>query len=187
MSTPTTGNRIPEHTARAMDGDLHPELKAAYGYVDRVLHTADIQSALGIPAWHGWALREAFLAGCSHAAALAQPEPEGVTDEELVNFRNRATADCCASRSNNGANLLSSDDLVACQAASLRAVLARCARPTIQPVPVSERLPGPEDWDGCGNCWWFRPATRDDFPFWWLGGGDNVSTHWLPHHALPTP
>ena len=68
-------------------------------------------------------------------AALAQPEPEGVTDEELVNFRNRATADCCASRSNNGANLLSSDDLVACQAASLRAVLTRYARPNIQPEP----------------------------------------------------
>jgi hypothetical protein len=51
-------------------------------------------------------------------ALLAQPVAEGPTDEELVNFRNRATADCCASRSNNGANLLSGDDLVACQAAS---------------------------------------------------------------------
>jgi hypothetical protein len=61
------------------------------------------------------------------------------------------------------------------------------ARPTIEPVPVAERLPGAEDCDGCGNCWWFRPATRDDFPFWWFGGGDNVSTHWLPHHALPIP
>ena len=58
-------------------------------------------------------------------ALLAQPEPKGPTDEELVNFRNRATADCCASRSNNGANLLSGDDLVACQAAGLRAVLAK--------------------------------------------------------------
>jgi hypothetical protein len=87
MSNPTAGNRIPEHTARAMDGDLHPELKAAYGYVDRVLHTADIQAALGIPAWYGWAIREAFLAGCSHAATLAQPEPEGVTDEELLAMR----------------------------------------------------------------------------------------------------
>jgi hypothetical protein len=59
--------------------------------------------------------------------------------------------------------------------------------PTIEPVPVAERLPGAEDCDACGNCWWFRQATRDDFPFWWFGGGDNASTHWLPHHALPMP
>ena len=58
-------------------------------------------------------------------ALLAQRKPKGPTDEELVNFRNRATADCCASRSNNGASLLSGDDLVACQAAGLRAVLAK--------------------------------------------------------------
>jgi hypothetical protein len=68
-------------------------------------------------------------------------EPVVTTDEELVNFRNRATADCCASRSNNGADLLSSDDLVACQAAGLRAVLARWGQPA-QPVgegPLKER------------------------------------------------
>ena len=61
-------------------------------------------------------------------ALLDQPMAEGPTDEELVNFRNRATADCCTSRSNNGANLLSGDDLVACQAAGLRAVLAKWGR-----------------------------------------------------------
>jgi hypothetical protein len=76
-------------------------------------------------------------------ALLAQPEPKGPTDEELVNFRNRATADCCASRSNNGANLLSGDDLVACQAAGLRAVLAKYGSTTPQLVaegPTDEEL-----------------------------------------------
>jgi hypothetical protein len=68
------GNIIPEHSSRDMKNDLHPEIKAAYAYVHRVLHTADIQAGLS-PAWYGWAIREAFLAGCSHAAALAQPEP----------------------------------------------------------------------------------------------------------------
>ena len=57
--------------------------------------------------------------------ALATPPSEPPTDEELVNLRNRVIADCCSSRSNNGANLLSDDDLVACQAAGLRAVLER--------------------------------------------------------------
>jgi hypothetical protein len=75
----------------------------------------------GIPAGR---IRMSLLADRARAL-LAQPVAEGPTDEELVNFRNRATADCCASRSNNGANLLSGDDLVACQAAGLRAVLAK--------------------------------------------------------------
>lgn len=66
----------PEHSARAMKNDLHPEVKAAYADVDRVLHTADIKTVPdGICAWYGWALREAFLAGCSHAAALTQRQP----------------------------------------------------------------------------------------------------------------
>ena len=58
-------------------------------------------------------------------ALLAQPEPKDPTDRELVNFRNRATADCCTSRSNNGVNLLSGGDFFECQAAGLRAVIAK--------------------------------------------------------------
>ena len=77
------GNITPEHSARDMKNDLHPEVKAAYAYVHRVLHTADIGVG-GIYCWHGWAIREAFLAGCSHAAALAQPEPVAPTDEEIM-------------------------------------------------------------------------------------------------------
>ena len=61
----------PEHTKRgsvdhASEGELHPEIHAAYDYVDSVLHTADVCTPY---AWHGWALREAFLAGISHARA----------------------------------------------------------------------------------------------------------------------
>jgi hypothetical protein len=75
-------------------------------------------------------------------ALLDQPVAEEPTDEELVNFRNRATADCCASRSNNGANLLSGDDLVACQAAGLRAVLAKWGNS--QGILDSSRQSAPE-------------------------------------------
>ena len=60
-----------------------------------------------------------------------------------MNFRNLATADCCASRSNNGANLLSGDDLVACHAAGLRAVLAKYGSTTLQLVaegPTDDKL-----------------------------------------------
>jgi hypothetical protein len=72
-----------------------------------------------------------------------------------------------------------------------RAVLAKWGTPTIQPVPVSERLPGPEDCDGDGRCWMFGYVEGD----WRLISATNSGipklkycfTHWLPHHALPTP
>jgi hypothetical protein len=70
-----------------------------------------------------------------------------------------------------------------------RAVLARWGSyPT--PIPVVERLPGPEDCDAEGQCWawnagscgWWEwvdskmiPYSHDDF------------THWLPANALPVP
>lgn len=61
----------PEHDVRDggdhganNDGAVHPEVKAAYDYVDSVLDTSDFEGAY---AWHGWGLREAFLAGISHA------------------------------------------------------------------------------------------------------------------------
>jgi hypothetical protein len=75
-----TTDLTPEHTARRQgdNEELHPEVRAAYRYVESVLDSADIPSGkLGGPLWFGWALREAFLAGCSRAhIALAQPEPE---------------------------------------------------------------------------------------------------------------
>lgn len=53
-----------------------------------------------------------------------------------------------------------------------------------EPVPVSERLPGPEDCDGEGRCWAFSQRIG------WLRAEDpigSVFTHWLPATALPLP
>jgi hypothetical protein len=53
----------PEHDKRPRgDGDIVD----AYNYVDSVVGTNDLIVGFG-PVWHGWALREAFLAGISHA------------------------------------------------------------------------------------------------------------------------
>ena len=67
-----------------------------------------------------------------------------------------------------------------------RAVLARWDRPAIEPVPVSERLPGPADCDAEGRCWWWdedddmwRLSEHQPWLLWW--------THWLPHWTLPVP
>ena len=62
----------PEHTARYLAKELHPDVLAANEYVDSVSHTADQEHP---KAWYGWALREAFLAGCSHAAQSKQQPP----------------------------------------------------------------------------------------------------------------
>jgi hypothetical protein len=68
------------------------------------------------------------------------------------------------------------------------------ARPAIEPVPVSERLPGPEDCDAEGRCWFFHTSTIGGNE-WFLSQLPKISewyrwqsiTHWLPHHALPVP
>ena len=54
-----------------------------------------------------------------------------------------------------------------------------------QPVPVSERLPGPEDCDALGDCWWYA----EDYG-WELQDREHPlgeCTHWLPANAIPLP
>ena len=72
---------------------------------------------------------------------------------------------------------------------------SRWGRPAIEPVPVAERLPGPEDCDAEGRCWWFMSAHSVGIfrqsSSWCLGKrvveDFGIWTHWLPHHALPVP
>jgi hypothetical protein len=71
------------------------------------------------------------------------------------------------------------------------------ARPAIEPVPIAERLPGPED---CAQ--W--PEEPGESPWCWFASEHEEGgwrwrqdclcdpraygyTHWLPHHALPVP
>lgn len=73
---------LPEHEKRSMADGLHPDVNAAYGYVISVSDTCDIPS---LNAWHGWALREAFLAGVSFAesrpASSEAPPPKFVVEQ----------------------------------------------------------------------------------------------------------
>jgi hypothetical protein len=81
-----------------------------------------------------------------------------------------------------------------------RAVLSSWGQPAATPIPVAERLPGPEDCDADDGCWWWHPDHKeDDFDDGWIllnpkwAGGRRDSddspiyTHWLPANALPTP
>jgi hypothetical protein len=68
-------------------------------------------------------------------AALAQPEPEGPTDEELLGCMLKAAA------SVPGGQCTGILDWDKEAIAAARAVLARYARPAIKPVPTSQEAP----------------------------------------------
>ena len=56
-----------------MGGELHPDHTAAYAYVESVLPTAVEDDGVSYHVWHGWAMREAFLAGISYAKENTSP------------------------------------------------------------------------------------------------------------------
>lgn len=83
-------NLTPEHDKRAVTPDekMHPEVIASYDYVRKVVPTACGTYDMGW-CWHGWSMREAFLAGCSHASAASAPRSTPrrtmeLTDEEIM-------------------------------------------------------------------------------------------------------
>jgi len=114
-------------------------------------------------------------------AALAQPEPQGVSDEEIRLFVEKTRTDWIKAVTQKG---LDPDDFDVVLA---RAALARWGRPAIEPVPVSDP-PGPEDCDAEGCCW--AIGERGDWMCVYVIGrswSNPIYTHWLPHWALPVP
>jgi hypothetical protein len=72
----------------------------------------------------------------------------------------------------------------------VRVALQLWGSPPIEPVPVSERLPGPEgDCDAEVRCWWGDAGNDEFVPSWRLCKQPDKPcfTHWLPHWALPVP
>jgi hypothetical protein len=121
-------------------------------------------------------------------AALAQPELQAPTDEELLGIEDLETAWNAQADAFNSWDELGIDEIVWW---AQRQALARSGRPAIEPVPVSEGLPGPEDCDAEGRCWWALHDGRYDH---WKKvelmtalGGPWKPSHWLPYWALPVP
>jgi hypothetical protein len=75
------------------------------------------------------------------AAKDAQPEPEPPTDGELLEAFDGEFAEFFDSSDGFGTTAIPRSEWTKVA----RAVLARWSTPAIQPVPVSERLPGPEE------------------------------------------
>jgi hypothetical protein len=123
-------------------------------------------------------------------AALAEPEPEGPTKDELWELWLRLNNEL--------------PDRPAAVAefweharVHTRALARWSNSPAPQPIPVSERLPGPKDCDAEGRCWWLKERANPDhdllMPTWHLQRQGPAGTrffrftHWLPAHALPLP
>ena len=117
--------------------------------------------------------RETHTLATEARAALAQPEPVAPTDEELISPIMWMIDECVYD--NDKGEI----------AQSLRELIARWGTPAIQPVPVAERLPGPEDCDAEGRCWWHRYTPTKEWHLQRLRTGQY--NHWLPHWALPVP
>ncbi len=155
----------------------------------------------------GFHYRDQFIADAGEAHRLmveflrqnTQPEQQGQTDEDLCKTLHQAI--CNFPPTHPSARDLDSHQYeIALEIRKARAVLARWGRSAIEPVPVAERLPRPEDCDAEGQCWWWHPDHKDEeFGDGWIllksewawGRHDAdhslIYTHWLPHHALPVP
>ena len=104
--------------------------------------------------------------GCPMPGACSCVEPAPPADGEVAELVEWLCVFC--------ANLTRAADLL--------------TRLALQPVPVSERLPGPEDCDAEGRCWIHMPDIGT-CPSWRLTDPRDIGpyhTHWLPAHALPT-
>lgn len=101
-------------------------------------------------------------------ARWGRPAPEGPTDQELYDVAEQFNGD---------------------PVPAMRRALELWGRPAAEPVPVSERLPGPEDCDAEGRCWWGDAGNDEFVPSWRLCERPDKPCfdHWYPHWALPLP
>jgi hypothetical protein len=166
---PPGGNSVTYH----LPAELYPAARA----------TGAVELEKGRP-WDGHSAADVALR-LKEWAALAQPEPQGPTDEEIDDWHGR-----CADLTRVGeADHYWAFDLRHDEVADVvRAALARWGRRAIEPVPVDERLPGPEDCDAEGRCWVGINLSVCEHRSWILDSiADNDSGGWLPYWALPVP
>lgn len=133
-----------------------------------------------------------------YGSCLAQAESEGVTDEEILSL-----ADDCGFEPQEitawDGKSRTVDHGWECTDAQLLtfacAIQQRSARPAIEPVPVSERLPGAEDCIQRANdhwCWGQERSllTGQAAARWRLmrvSSLEDEAVAWLPHWFLPIP
>jgi len=112
------------------------------------------------------------------------------TDEQILAIQDRAVASFSPVHP-DAQNLSAIEYARALEISKARAVLQHLGRPAVEPVPVSERLPGPEDCDDQGRCWWLDRPLKNGPAHWMLRRQDDwlliPFIAWAPHWALPVP
>jgi hypothetical protein len=146
------------------------------------------ENALLCSSFHNSAIRVKAAARRARAA-LAQPELQGPTLEQLIRaleLAEAALADIGDAEREPGDDLAWAEARAAQDLPRIRAVLARWGRSAIEPVPVSERPWEKGGWlDLDGECWWCPP---DGPAYWSMANPAMVYGGWvLPAHALPVP
>jgi hypothetical protein len=115
---------------------------------------------------------------------LVQQPQDGPTDEEICSFIARVWPHSPGKVRDREWR---EDMLKMIRAAFEELPLPDNSRPAIEPVPVSERMPGPEDCDSEGRCWWFAGWSHRFWHYHKPRYRAQSETHWLPYHALPLP
>ena len=173
---------IADAVQQILQATNHPELPASE--IQSLLHVdgaeswswADIRNngAVQQPGINTWNELQDSSTGVSELEGATtpapQPEPEGPTDEELISPIMWMIDECVYDKGEI--------------AQILRELITRWGRPAIEPVPVAERLPGPDELDDQGTCWMFHPVNLH---YCLCRPDPSVHTHWLPHWALPLP
>lgn len=172
---------------------------------DAVIAKADAALAQPEPVGDRLPSDGGYEAGSMWTGHGTQPEPVGPTDEEIMDLMPQQMHEDLAAAARALAEQAGTDSRSATGVMRImlnrhavdhaRAILARWGRPAITPIPVSERLPGPEDCDAEGRCWWGRPTTEDMEADWFFTTATGWADFcvfcppvvWLPFHALPLP
>lgn len=141
---------------------------------------------------------EEAAAGCRRAPVQQEPPADFIGNEKgfAQEHLARLMRDAIGNETNHNAYIVAAGKILdrpefAYVAQSFaRAVLAKYGTtPVPTPVPVSERLPEPEDCDAMGRCWWFCPPDFMELRSHATAESAFVAgaTHWLPANSLPLP
>jgi hypothetical protein len=133
-------------------------------------------------------------------AEAFQPEPVGLSDEELMKLACAANLTYDSGNGCFASPYIEETDIKEEVQTFARLLFAAWRRPTIKPVPVAERPWEREGWcDAEGRCWLHRPAeipcrlANGTLYRWVLDTPCRDEeepvhdTHSLPHHAMPVP
>lgn len=161
-----TGNSVPPHIEAEAEAALKPQA-----------HQKETMSAF-------LATKEAIEGYLRDTTACA--EAPVLTDEQILALSQYHMVSYTMSDGKVVHPLQDGSDMRDSVLSFARDLIARCGRPAITPIPVSERPWEQEGFcDANGCCWWFHRETFGRNACWCYSRGSGVEAFCLPHWALP--